>query len=107
MIGVGEPAVGAVASATVSLAIKGSGGGKPLIDSILIDFTPVKFSPKAEAAIFALPYALVTACFKRSFLIASDLSSERLKYMLLTSLTPDRTAVSIHCEHLKGYSYLQ
>ena len=45
MIGVGEPAVEAVASATVSLAIKGSGGGNPLIDSILIDFTPVKFSP--------------------------------------------------------------
>src|SRR5215208_2652732 len=103
MIGVGGPAVGAAAVPATSLENKGSGGDgrNPLIGSILIDFTPITFSPKADAAISALLFAFATACFKRSFLISSDFSSERLKDMLLMPLTPACTAVSIHCDTFK------
>jgi|SRR5215216_1573685 hypothetical protein len=103
MIGVGGPAVGAAAVPATSLENKGSGGdgGNLLIGSILIDFTPITFSPKADAAISALLFAFATACFKRSFLICSDFSSDRLKETLLTSLTPACTAVSIHCDTLR------
>src|SRR5918996_6464998 len=81
MIGAGGPDSGA-APAIDSLAIKGSGGngGNPLDGSISIDFTPITFSPKAEAAMSALPFASVTASFKRSFLTSADFSSETEMY---------------------------
>ena len=44
------------------------------IKGVLFDFIPLTFSPKSEAAISALLFAFTTACFKRSFLISSNLS---------------------------------
>jgi hypothetical protein len=100
-MGVGG-ALGGTAPLIASLTNKGSGdGGNPPSASTLIDFTPITFNPKAEAAISALLFVFSTAYFKRSFLISSDFSSERLKDILLTSLTPACTAVSIHCDTFK------
>jgi hypothetical protein len=48
--------------------------------SISIDFSPIIFSPKAGAAISILPFASVTASFKRSFLTSGDFSSETEMY---------------------------
>ena len=94
MIGVGGPASGAAPVASLEKIGCSANGETTSIPSILIDFTPITFNPRAEAAISALFFALATACFKRSFLTSSDFSSEKLKNMLLMSLTAACTAVS-------------
>jgi hypothetical protein len=68
MIGVGGAAE--AAAPAVSFARNGCGGsgGIPSTPSTIIDFIPLTFSPKAEAAISALLFAFTTACFRRSFL---------------------------------------
>ena len=84
-MGVGG-ALGGTAPLIASPANKGSGdGGNPPSASTLIDFTPITFNPKAEAAISALLFVFATACFKRSFLISSDFSSERYTTYVIDS----------------------
>jgi hypothetical protein len=65
MIGVGGAAE--AAASVASFARNGCRGGIPSTPSIVIDFTPITFSPKAEAAISALLFAFATACSRGHF----------------------------------------
>jgi hypothetical protein len=73
--------------------------GIPSIPSITINLTPAISNPRA--ALSALFFASIIACLIRSFLTSSDFLSDKMNDMLLTSLAPACTAVSIHCDTFK------
>jgi hypothetical protein len=67
MNGVGGPASGTAPAASLEKSGCSANGETTSTPSILIDFTPITFNPRAEAAISALFFALATACLKDHF----------------------------------------